>query len=105
MLSPIAARNAAAPWTRNASQSLSARNGREYSSVRSTAFRPSSACSMYASSCANARSSAARSRTSTTPHAFGRYSHLWASTDTESARSSPAKSGRPWQVAAAAGRP
>ena len=31
-----------------------------------------------------------RRRTSTTPHAFGRYSHLWASSEIESARSRPA---------------
>ena len=42
-----------APWARNASQSLSARNGREYSSVMSTMW-PVRSCGMYASSCANA---------------------------------------------------
>ena len=83
-------RNASAPWARNASQSLSARNGREYSSVMST-MCPVRSCGMYASSCANAWIRSSRLRTRSTPHAFGRYSHLCASSVTESARSRPAK--------------
>ena len=46
-------------------------------------------CGRYPCSCANARVSVPCSRTRTTPHAFGRYSHLCASTETESARSMP----------------
>ena len=68
--------------------------GREYSSVRSTGFHCSPVRSMYSASCAKAAASACSSRTSTTPHALGRYSHLCASTVIESARSSPRNSGR-----------
>ncbi len=50
-------------------------------------------CGRYPCSCANARVSVPCSRTRTTPQAFGRYSHLWASTETESARSMPRNKG------------
>ena len=68
----IAARNCAAPWARNASHSFSARNGREYSSVMSTACSSCCWCGRYPCSCANAPASASASFASTTPQAFGR---------------------------------
>src|SRR4051794_32229105 len=86
-----ASRNAAAPWARNASQSLSARNGREYSSVMSTMCAALRSWGMYDSSCEKAWKRSSRRRTRRTPHAFGRYNHLWASNVTESTRSSPSK--------------
>ena len=86
-----ASRNAWAPCARNASQSLSARNGREYSSVMSTVLLVRASCGMYDSSCENASKRSSRRRTSRTPQAFGRKSHLCASSVTESARSRPAK--------------
>ena len=55
-----ASRNAWAPCARNASQSLSARKGREYSSVMSTVCGSSRSCGMYASSCANAAKRSSR---------------------------------------------
>ena len=67
---------ARAPCARNASQSFSARNGREYSSVMSAACSSCCWCGRYPCSCAKAPASASASRTRTTPHAFGQVEPL-----------------------------
>src|SRR6266545_1298609 len=97
----MASRKAGAPWARKASQAFNARNGREYSSVMSTAWSSWRWCGRYPSSWANAAARSSGRRTSTTPQAFGRYSHLCTSTEHESARSSPVNRSRPDRVAAA----